>query len=114
MRRLILWLDDVDWEDFIMGWVFPVIMVTLFSALFGGLGVSALRCWCDPVRDHGPILSSWAAVTVGGYAGIAVGHNWKRLVAWAEKTPRKIAPVDPILEAAKREVEAIAPDHPDA
>lgn len=113
LNDLILWLNDVDWEDFIMGWVFPVVLVTLFSFLLG-LGISALSCWCDPVRNHGLIIASWAFASVGGYAGIAVGHNWQRIVRWAKKKPAQIAPSDPILEAAKREVEAIAPEHPDA
>src|SRR5437867_4419509 len=91
MRRLILWLDRLDFEDILFGVAFPVLLVTLFSFLLGGLGLAAARCWCDPLKQNGPVVSSWAVVAVAGYAGLVVVHNWDRLVAWAEHPPR-IAP----------------------
>lgn len=104
MKRLILWINDVDMASII--WAF--VLLALMSFLLG-LGLTALRCSCDPIQEHGPLLSSWAIAASVLLGGFSFPVAWSCLVAWAERPPL-IPPRssdDRLLRAAEAEVELL-------
>lgn len=130
MRRAILWLDDHSF-DVIMGTVVFALSTMLASV------VVFLACghgYHDPLPPAEMLrLAPFGAAIVIGATGSVFGicRGWRALVAWA-KSPPEVKPaaqivgtwgatyhavagpppavVDPFLEAARREVNEIAPD----
>ena len=104
MRRAILWLNDNG---------LVALVVVGVSALFLGVMGFTFSDIQGPMSFHKWLVGEERFFVLAS-AGTGIGYGWSRAVRWAKRTPspKKIAPADPILEAARREVDAIAPEEP--
>ena len=104
MRRAILWLNDNG-------------LVVLFVVGLSGLLLALMGFMFSdiqgPMSFHKWLVGEERFVLLAS-SGTGIGYGWNRAVRWAKRTPspKKLAPIDPILEAARREVDAIAPEEP--